>query len=541
MATSKQPDHELNGAAEAEASAWPDPRGFKRSIRTQFAVVISLLTVLLVLVSGYGFSNLYISTVTNAEIDKLLVAARSFSAPTGKLMITGHGADELLLQNVCKRLKSEGDDIYWVGVANAEGHFKAHTDIAQVIDGARTREFYSSDFSELLRENEHIQLSHDTLFVSVPISENNAQLGTLSLAASGKAISEARNTSLLTVLALFLVMLPLSALVPTLVLRRQLKPIKVIADGLKSISYENARVQIPYSSRNEFGFLAETLRSMGDRLESTRQQLAEQERMARELEIAREVQMSILPRVYPGSDDFSTAAAYRSAKEVGGDYYDFINLGDGRHAIIVADVSGKSLPGMLMMLMTRDLVKSHALSIDDPKALLCHVNSELKASIREGMFVTMIYGILDSRHATFNFASAGHNPLAIQTPGDEVPRLIKTKGFPLAMFDGELFNNRIETHKLTLQPGEALLLYTDVITEAQNNSSEEFGVGRLTDVLRRRHTLDSVGIVRSVISEVDAFVGNAEQYDDITLVAIKWEAARLLADSRKSQRNSYAC
>jgi len=502
---------------------WPDAKQYKRSIRVQFALVVSVLTALLVIITGYGFSKLYVKSVTQSEIEKLLIEARSFSAPTGKLMIAGNSSDNLLLQNVCKRLKSENSDIFWVGVASADGLFKAHTDIGQVVSRSNVRSFAGSSYRELLRSKEQLLLKGDTIFVNVPIRENSAELGTLSLASSSSAIADAQHASLITVLSIFLIMLPLSILVPTLALRRQLKPIKIIADSLRTISFESVQLKIPYSSKNEFGFLAETLRSMGDRLESARRELAERERMARELEIAREIQMSILPRDFPHSELLSTAGAYRSAREVGGDYYDFIPLGQGRLGIVVADVSGKSLPGMLVMLMTRDLIKKYALETDDPRTLLCKANRDLYQSIRDGMFVTMFYGVLDDPAGKLTFASAGHNPPALAHGAGDEPTLMKTKGYPLALMPPEAFDARLESHVMDLRGGDTLVLYTDGITEAQNIASEEFGVRRLIEIIKHNSAASSDELVDTVISGVDAFVGEAEQYDDITLVAVRRE------------------
>ena len=261
---------------------------------------------------------------------------------------------------------------------------------------------------------------------------------------------------------------------------------------------------------------------MGAKLNISQREAIEKERIARELEIAHEIQANILPRFYPKEPSFEFCGSYQSAREVGGDYYDFIDFGNDRLGFLVADVSGKSLPGMLVMLLTRDIVRRHSHNITEPDKLLCEVNRELLANIKKGMFVTMFFGIIDASTGHFCFASAGHNPLIRMSSSGGRSELIKTRGYPLGLMAPEQFDERIERGEITLAAGDWLIQYTDGMNEAQNEGGEELGMDRLVELLESHRDCGPATLVEKAIADHNAFVGDASQFDDITLLAMKW-------------------
>jgi serine phosphatase RsbU (regulator of sigma subunit)/uncharacterized membrane protein affecting hemolysin expression len=501
---------------------WPQPSQFRKSIRLEFALYVSAIIVTLMLVTGYVISSQYVKTVTRSVADKLLVQARSYSEPAGKLMISGGGPDALLLNNICKKLADGDPNVYWAGIADDRNRVIAHTDIKQVIRGAQMRRVTAGEFQDMLKSQEGFSLERDTVFIAVPIAENNVTLGNLSVAASAAPIRKARTTSILTVASISIVMIGIGIPLTIAVLRRRLRPIRLITDHLKAVDLYDISLDIPVRSENEFGYLAETIRVMGSKLNVAQKELVEKERMTRELEIAREIQASILPKGYPRGAEFELAGTYRSAKEVGGDYYDFIEFDDNHLGILIADVSGKSLPGMLVMLITRDIVKRLARSVQDPAELLTAVNADLVGNIKQGMFVTMFFGVLDKSTGEFTFASAGHNQL-IYVPGDTGKvELVKTRGFPLGMVDSDTYRKRIESGRIVLSADDWLVQYTDGVNEAQNTAGEEFGLERVTRIIEDHRDGAPQGLVGDILREHNLFVGEAPQYDDITLLAIKW-------------------
>jgi serine phosphatase RsbU (regulator of sigma subunit) len=510
------------GKEDIIAQDWPQASQFKKSIRYEFARYISGIILGLMLVTGYFISSQYVKVVTQNVVDKLLVQARSYSGPAGKLIISGGGPDALLLNNLCRKLANDNPDVYWAGITDADGIFIAHTDIKQVIGSSRMLPVEAGQFQDMLRPTEGFSLQGDTVYISVSIDENSVTLGRLAVAASASPISKARTASILTVASITALMIIVGIPITVAVLRRKLQPIRTITDHLKSVNFHDISLDIPIQAENEFGFLAETIRVMGSRLNVAQKVLIDKERMTRELEIAREIQANMLPREYPQGDEFELAGAYRSARQVGGDYYDFIRFREKELGVLIADVSGKSLPGMLVMLLTRDIVRQLARSIQEPAKLLTAVNTELLANIKKGMFVTMLYGILDEVSGHFRFASAGHNPLVIVRQATGRVEHIKTKGFPLGMVDPKTYENRIENCQADLSPGDWLILYTDGINEAQNPAGEEFGVDRFTSAIEAHRHLGSDDMVREVLRRQDRFIEGVPQYDDITLLAVKW-------------------
>ena len=501
---------------------WPDRKRYGRSITLEFALYISISIVLLMSLTGYIITDIYVKTTTRDVIDKLLIQSRSYSNSAGKFFISSKTPDELMLNNICKKLSADNSEIYWAGITDPDNKILAHTDIRQVITSGHIDAVESREFVDLLQSGEALEMRGDSIFVSVPITESGIEVGKLTLASSDQQISKARRSSVISMAAVTVVMIFIGIPFSMVMIRRKLRSITTITKGLQKIDIENISLDISIKENNELGYLANTINVMGRRLNLAKQKLIESERMARELEIATEIQKNILPRGFPSSDSFEFAGGYKSAREVGGDYYDFIDFGSEHMAFLVADVSGKSLPGMLIMLLTRDIIKELTRSIKSPAEILQQVNRELKSNIKKGMFVTMFYGLLNKITGEFTFASAGHNPLIKLDGSGGEPVLLKTNGYPLGLMNPERFDARIETGEISLKKGDILVQYTDGINEALNSDRTEFGMQRFLAVLNAKRNTITENIVNEVLDELGTFVGNASQYDDITLIVLRW-------------------
>jgi len=511
----------MTNNTDAEQS-WPESRQYRKSIRLEFSLYVFGIILVLMVVTGFVITEQYVRKVTENVVEKLLVQARSYSGPAGKLIISAEAPDALMLSNICKKLSNDNPDIYWVGIAGQDGSFLAHTDLKKVIAGEKMHRVKQTNFGDMLHPNEAFDRARDTLRLVVPITENEITVGSLEIAASSRQITQARNSSIMTVASITIIMILLGIPLTLVVMNRKLKPVKVITDRLKKVNLDDFSLDFPIKTRNEFGYLAETLRVMGSKLAQAQKQLIEKDRIARELEIARDIQASILPGACPDYPQMEFAVDYRSALEVGGDYYDFIELDKDRLMFLVADVSGKSLPGMLVMLLTRDIIRRLAPMHPNPADLLIQANRELVANIRKGMFVTMFVGLFNRRSGIFTYASAGHNPMIRLRPGGGEPEKMKTRGFPLGLIEEEKFNERITQGQITLIPGEWLVQYTDGVNEARNAEDDDFGMQRLIDYVKSYSNLTAVELVTNIISRHTEFVGEAPQFDDITLLAMKW-------------------
>lgn len=501
---------------------WPQAGQFRRSIRFEFSLYISLIVLALMSVTGYVMTSMYVEKTTEQVINEALVSVRSYSNTAAKLIISSDEPDVLLLNNLLNRLTEDYSDAYWAGIAGQDDAFLAHTDIKKVLASEKVDAIGSDSVIALLNPGEELDIHGDTIRLAVPITENGIRVGTFALASSTRRINQAKTESIKTVVSITLIMMLIGIPATMFVLNRKLRPVRVITDHLKNVSVDDISLDIPVNTRNELGYLARTLGVMGRRLNQAQKDMIEKERINRELEIAREIQANILPDQSPAGAMFEVACFYRSAREVGGDYYDFIEFDHDNLGIIVADVSGKSLPGMLVMLLTRDIIKSVSRHVTEPARLLTMVNAELRDNIRKGMFVTMFYGVLNKATGILTFASAGHNPLIKFGRASEGHEVLKTRGYPLGMVASKQFSERIEQVQLRLQPGDWVVQYTDGINEGRNADDEEFGMRRFTEILEAGRRLPPDDLVNNVVSGLDDFSQGSTQFDDITLFALKW-------------------
>lgn len=241
----------------------------------------------------------------------------------------------------------------------------------------------------------------------------------------------------------------------------------------------------------------------------------------RELNIATQIQTSILPRKFPPfpeRSEFEIYAEMTPAREVGGDFYDFFLIDDDRLGFVIGDVSGKGVPAAMFMAVSRTLLKATALKGMSPSECFDVVNNALYRESVKTMFVTIFYGILNTRSGELVYCNGGHNRPYLLTGNDGVSMLETTGSNAL----GAIENARFHSKKLVLKQGDALLLYTDGVIEAVDGSYNEFSDQRLEDFLKRVNGFSLIEIVQGVFGEVKSFAGNAPQADDITLLALRY-------------------
>ncbi|QNM05331.1 PP2C family protein-serine/threonine phosphatase [Qiania dongpingensis] len=252
---------------------------------------------------------------------------------------------------------------------------------------------------------------------------------------------------------------------------------------------------------------------------------AEKERIGAELSVATEIQASMLPCIFPAfpeRPEFDIYATMTPAKEVGGDFYDFFLVDDDHLAIVIADVSGKGVPAALFMVIAKTLLKNCAQTGLSPKAVLEKVNNQLCENNEAQMFVTVWLGILEISAGRLTCANAGHEYPALRKDGGDY-ELVKDKhGFVLAGME----DARYREYELELGPGDSLYVYTDGVAEATDGDNTLFGTERMLESLNR-HKEAAPGEFLSLIKEdIDAFVGSAPQFDDITMVSLRLRGAK---------------
>lgn len=306
-------------------------------------------------------------------------------------------------------------------------------------------------------------------------------------------------------------------------------PLGKLADFTQEITnfgtFEDQRIYI--QTGDEIQSLSESFNFMLAELENYIANLskvtAEKERIGAELDIAKHIQASMLPCIFPAFPDRKEIDIYATmtpAKEVGGDFYDFFMVDDRHLAIVMADVSGKGVPAALFMVIGKTLIKDHTVPGSDLGKVFTDVNNLLCEANSEGLFITAFEGVLDLVTGTFNFVNAGHEmPYICKANGDFEAYKVRP-GFVLAGME----DMKYRAGTMTLEVGDKIFQYTDGVTEATNSNNELYGMERLGKILNaQKHTSPSE-ILTAVKADIDNFVGDAPQFDDITMLCLEYRA-----------------
>ncbi len=309
--------------------------------------------------------------------------------------------------------------------------------------------------------------------------------------------------------------------------REMLTPILAVTDEAKRFADTGAPSDalLSIQKTDEIGVLAKAVHKLESDIVKYMENLtavtAEKERIGAELSIATQIQADMLPSIFPAfpeRPEFDIYATMNPAKEVGGDFYDFFMVDERHLAVVMADVSGKGVPAALFMVIGKTLIKDHTQPGRDLGDVFTEVNDLLCESNSEGLFITAFEGVLDLVSGEFTFVNAGHEiPFISKKGGGFEPYKIRA-GFVLAGMEGM----RYHCGSLRLEPGDRLFQYTDGVTEATNRDKELYGMERLKEILCRHAGEPPEALLTHVKRDIDAFVGEAPQFDDITMLCMEY-------------------
>jgi len=329
-----------------------------------------------------------------------------------------------------------------------------------------------------------------------------------------------------TVFILFLAGMGIICGVIVLIARSITRPLRLLSGATAHIATGNMDITLPVlKSRDEVGRLAEAFEYMISSLKQHIKELtaatAARERIEGELQVARDIQMGILPKVFPPfpeRKEFDIFATLKPAKEVGGDLFDFFFLDDDHLCFTIGDVSGKGVPASLFMMVTCTMIKTKATIGLTPAKVLTNVNRDLSVDNPSLMFVTLFLGVLNVRTGKLQYVNAGHNSPYVLAPGAELGQLAQTKGILLGVEKDFLFDSQ----ETTLEPGTTLLLFTDGVTEAINADEEIFSDERLEQTILGLKDKSVEQMTAGVLAAVETFSKGVAQFDDITLMALRY-------------------
>ena len=363
----------------------------------------------------------------------------------------------------------------------------------------------------------------------MPLTIDGIKVGLLCAEISVDLVNSEILSSVLRQVGVSLFVLAISTLILYLFIRKKiLKRITGLEKEVKVYSKQkdpaiSEEILANRGTNDEIGALAEEFSAMITELDDYMINLqtvtAEKERIGAELSVATQIQTDILPKVFPpfiGRNDFEIFASMSPAKEVGGDFFDFFLVDDTHLGLVIADVSGKGVPAALFMVIAKTLIKNRMLSGDTPAQALVNVNNQLCEGNDTGFFVTVWAALLNTETGDALEANAGHEcPAVCRKDGSY--ELIRTKHSPAVATISDIRYRETAFH---LDPGDHIFVYTDGVTEATNKNDELFGEKRLVEALNKHKNKNVYDLLPSVREEIDAFVADAPQFDDITMLTL---------------------
>ncbi len=490
----------------------------RTSLRKKFSLIISGLICVTMLSVGLIISNEIKKPLIRQMQKKGEALGSNLAATSAEALLSG---DELLLGIYMDKIVEDKSMLYAM-ILDKTGKVISHSD-HRIIQGTTFKDPFWEKAIELekgtLVQHNADPSMDDFYDITVPILSNGTKLGIIRLGFSGKeiatAIKQVKNLIFAITIFVLILGLPISWIMVSFIT----KPVRILTEGVQIIGTGNLDHKIIIPTKDEIGQLAETFNQMTQQLKNAQGKLIESERLKKELQIAQQIQQSLLPKKCPQIPAFSISTFYKAAKEVGGDYYDFFWVTPKKLGIVIADVSGKGIPGSLGMALTRSIFRSQITETSQPAAVLAKTNVLVCRDIKKGLFVTMFFAILNIENKTLQYSSAGHNPLLFIHQNKA--SWTKSGGIALGMADETLFNQNIKQETLSLNKGDLLIFYTDGITEAMNKKQEEFGEPRLENAALNCKDDDAETTITKIKKEIEIFTAGAEQNDDITIISLK--------------------
>lgn len=454
----------------------------------------------------------------------------------GRKVLAGVVTADISLTWMQKLLLDLGGDSGFVFLLSRYGTYVAHPDPALVMNETiftMAEEVGRPDIRDLGRrmvagesgvvELDNLRMTGDSVIYFTSLPEQQWSIGVVFAKEAMLADVSRLNKEVLTLGVIGFILL--SVLI-TYLCRRITHPLSNLTASANEMASGNLDAELPEAvSKDEVGELTDSFNAMRDSLKTYIANLTEttsaKERIESELRIAHDIQMSILPKLFPAfpeRDEFDIHASIEPAKEVGGDLYDFFFLDDNRFCFLVGDVSGKGVPAAFFMAVTKTLLKVVAERGLDPGDVLAKVNRDLAEDNDACMFVTLFLAVIDIETGEVKYASAGHNP-PLLLPKDRAPEWIPPLNELVA---GIMDDAEYTTKTMTMEPGDTLFIYTDGVTEAMDKDKNLYSEDRLVEVMSRCRNMTSEEIIKTIDDSLKAFTGGAEQSDDITMLSMQF-------------------
>ncbi len=499
--------------------------GFRAGVGLKAKFLVWLVFfVLVVMIIVYVYFSNHERVVLSKEIRLRGEAiCKNLQASAEDFLVMG---DDLALAKLVYDTKTKNEDVVYCFVIDDQNRIWAHTDMTMV-----DREYVPPGGLQGIADREILSQRYRTpngtevFEIAMPVEVAGSKIGEARVAISVQAIQDAvaharRGIAFVTAGIIVFGIIGILILVSFII-----GPLGKVTDDIEAIGDGNLDRSIVTRRRDEIGRIAHAVGTMAKKLKKAREEMIEKERMRKEMQIAKEIQQTLLPTSVPRVRGLSIDSYYQSAMEVGGDYYDFVDIDDDHFGILIGDVSGKGVAGSLVMAMVKSTVRIEALKNPSPHHVISFLNSILSNDIPEDMFITLFYAVFNLKDYQMSYCCAGHNPAYLFSPSEGRLSSLKPEGSPVGMvlFDEKQYASRLKEEKLYLKPDDILLLYTDGVTEAKNGGNNQFGTERLEQFIERHGGCAPDEVKSALRAEIESFTGNTPQSDDITFVVLRRE------------------
>ncbi len=503
------------------------------SLRMQlFAGAIALLGITVASIS-YFLINYEVRLLRDEIRKAVILQGRNIALGSEKALLRAD--PEFELYPLVKNLLDTSESIESAVITDANGIIYGHSELRNVSKRFKLdlAGFAPTPF-RFLTPAEDLYESETAFALVSPVESAGKTIGYVFLRYSKQDLNDSIRRAVLITVGLAAVALALGTLLSLVLFRRISEPMARLMDGVQELGKGHLSTKIRLKTRNEFRTLAESFNDMAERIARGQEELLIKERMDKELEIAREIQATLIPRKVPQPDQFDIALYYEPATEVGGDYADVIPLEAGRLIVVMADVSGKGVPGLVVMAMLKIMVHTLLAQGKGPVELVKELNVSIKKTMKPNMFVTLFVASLDTVSGELVYSNAGHNPLVIYDPRKKKCMSHKMAGPPLGIFPSSVFDKEVAEYTLSLEPGTVIVQYTDGLNESTNEAGHHFGVDNAITVCEAYGMDGAESVVTALARAEQAFRKGSAQTDDIALVALGAKARARVGSVRNA-------
>ncbi len=489
------------------------------SLKTQ--LVLGAVVLLALTAGSISYSLLvHQKRILEREIEKTIVyQGRNIALGSQTALLRSDPEFELFPR--VKRILSRSESITSVVITDSEGLIQGDEDLTNLSTHYNMDlSNHTSRQSSLLVEGELLYDASDSFFFRTPVKSLGKEIGHVHLRYSKIDLQLSTQRAITITLFCGAIAFSLGIVLALLLFRRISRPIDDLVRGAERIGSGDLDTRVTVHTRNEFGVLANSINEMAASISKAQTELVTKERMAKELEIARDIQSTLVPSESFKTEGFEISFYYKPALEVSGDYVDAFCIDERNIAMIMGDVSGKGVPGLVVMAMLKVMVRDLIYQGLSPKEVVRKLNISLAENLKPKMFVTLFIAYLNLDTSELTYSNAGHNPLMIYSSRDRKCTLHKLDGPPLGVFPDGPFSSLLSEYRLVIEPGDLAFQYTDGLSESANVDDEQFGLDNIQQFCERFAEHGAMACVQQAIVSEEAFRGGAPQQDDITLLAL---------------------